>query len=51
MIFLGFPMPVAPPPKIQAGQEQSTPVKKRRKKPIQLFKQSEKNPNEESDDI
>jgi hypothetical protein len=42
MIFLGFPMPVAPPPQIKAGQEQSSPVKKKRKKPIQLFRQTEK---------
>jgi hypothetical protein len=49
--FLGFPLPLAPPPKIQDQQEQATPVKKRRKKPIQLIKLSSKNPNEELDDI
>lgn len=25
MIFLGFPMPIAPPPAAKAGQEQSAP--------------------------
>jgi hypothetical protein len=49
--FLGFPLPLAPPPKNQDQQEQATPVKKRRKKPIQLIKLSSKNPNEELDDI
>jgi hypothetical protein len=31
MIFLGFPMPVAPPPKTQVQQEQSEVVKKKKK--------------------
>ena len=31
MVFLGFPLPVAPPPATKAGQEQSTLVKKRKK--------------------
>jgi hypothetical protein len=35
MIFLGFPLPVAPPPAIKPSQEQSTVVKK--KKRIRLF--------------
>lgn len=28
MIFLGFPLPLAPPPAIKTGQEQSVPVKR-----------------------
>ncbi|WP_326939303.1 hypothetical protein [Actimicrobium sp. GrIS 1.19] len=32
MIFLGFPMPVAPPPSMKAKQEQSVPEKKRKKR-------------------
>jgi hypothetical protein len=32
LVFVGFPLPVAPPPAIKAGQEQSTPVKKRKKR-------------------
>jgi hypothetical protein len=28
MVFLGFPLPVAPPPATKAKQEQSVPVKK-----------------------
>ena len=31
MVFLGFPMPVAPPPKGEVKQEQSVPVKKRKR--------------------
>jgi len=31
MIFLGFPMPVAPPPATKAKQEESVPVKKRKR--------------------
>jgi hypothetical protein len=30
MIFLGFPMPVAPPPSMKAKQEQSVPERKRK---------------------
>jgi hypothetical protein len=30
MIFIGFPLPMAPPPATKAGQEQSVPVKKRK---------------------
>jgi hypothetical protein len=33
MIFLGFPLPMAPPPATQSTQEQSIPVKKRKKRP------------------
>lgn len=29
MIFLGFPLPMAPPPATKTGQEQSVPVKKK----------------------
>jgi hypothetical protein len=36
MILLGFPMPVAPPPALKAGQEQSVKVKKRKRH--KLFK-------------
>jgi hypothetical protein len=32
MIFLGFPLPVAPPPATKARQEQSVGVKKRKKR-------------------
>jgi hypothetical protein len=32
MIFLGFPMPVAPPPATKPRQEQSTPVRRPRKR-------------------
>lgn len=32
MVFLGFPLPVAPPPAIKAGQEQSSVVKRRRRR-------------------
>lgn len=31
MIFLGFPMPVAPPPATKAAQEISATVKKKKK--------------------
>lgn len=31
MIFLGFPMPVAPPPSMKAKQEQSVPEKKKKR--------------------
>jgi hypothetical protein len=31
MVFLGFPLPVAPPPATKARQEESVPVKKRKK--------------------
>lgn len=31
MIFLGFPMPVAPPPAMKAKQEQSVPEQKKKK--------------------
>ena len=32
MVFLGFPMPVAPPPATKPAQEQSDTVKKRDKR-------------------
>lgn len=31
MIFLGFPLPIAPPPAMKARQEESIPVKKKKK--------------------
>ncbi|HAV36568.1 MAG TPA: hypothetical protein DCX52_09475 [Massilia sp.] len=31
MVFLGFPIPVAPPPATRPGQEISTTVKKKKK--------------------
>ena len=31
MVFLGFPLPVAPPPAIKPGQEMSTTVKKKKR--------------------
>jgi hypothetical protein len=30
MVFLGFPLPVAPPPAIKAAQEQTVVVKKKK---------------------
>jgi hypothetical protein len=32
MIFLGFPLPLAPPPAIKPTQEQSVPEKKKKRK-------------------
>lgn len=32
MVFVGFPLPVAPPPVLRAGQEQSTTVKRRKRR-------------------
>lgn len=32
MVFLGFPLPLAPPPALKAGQEQSEPAKKRKRR-------------------
>ena len=32
MVFLGFPLPVAPPPATKPAQEQSDTVRKRRKR-------------------
>jgi hypothetical protein len=32
MVFVGFPLPVAPPPALKAGQEQSTTVKRRKRR-------------------
>ena len=32
MVFLGFPLPVAPPPAIKPAQEISTTVKKKKKR-------------------
>ncbi|RJG11809.1 hypothetical protein [Massilia cavernae] len=32
MVFLGFPLPVAPPPATKARQEESVPVKARKKR-------------------
>ena len=31
MVFLGFPLPVAPPTKIKAVQEESAPVRKKKR--------------------
>lgn len=31
MVFLGFPLPVAPPPAMQPGQETSATVKKKKR--------------------
>jgi hypothetical protein len=31
MAFLGFPLPVAPPPGVKARQEESAPVKKKKR--------------------
>lgn len=32
MVFLGFPLPVAPPPAIKPAQEQTAVVKKKKKR-------------------
>jgi hypothetical protein len=32
MVFLGFPLPVAPPPSTKPGQEISTTIKKKKKR-------------------
>lgn len=32
MVFLGFPLPVAPPPAIKAAQEQTVVVKKKKRR-------------------
>lgn len=32
MVFLGFPMPVAPPPAIRPGPELSAPERRRKKR-------------------
>ena len=34
MVFLGFPLPVAPPPAIKPGQEISTTVKKKKRRRV-----------------
>jgi hypothetical protein len=31
MVFLGFPLPVGPPPKVKAVQEASAPVRKKKR--------------------
>ncbi|MES2126737.1 MAG: hypothetical protein V4463_05650 [Pseudomonadota bacterium] len=32
LVFVGFPIPVAPPPSMKPGQEQSSVVKKRKRR-------------------
>jgi len=39
MVFLGFPMPVAPPPATKPVQEQAVVVKKKKRKPLVLREQ------------
>lgn len=34
MVFLGFPLPVAPPPRIKPGQEISATVEKKKRKRV-----------------
>jgi len=41
MVFLGFPMPVAPPPATKPMQEQAVVVKKKKRKPLVLQEKSE----------
>lgn len=36
MVFLGFPLPVAPPPATKARQEESVPVKAKKKRILLL---------------
>jgi hypothetical protein len=48
MIFLGFPLPVAPPPATKPAQEQSTQVKKRKKR-VQVFETSAAATDDEED--
>jgi hypothetical protein len=31
MVFVGFPLPLAPPPALKAGQEQSATVRRRKR--------------------
>lgn len=41
MVFLGFPIPVAPPPATKAGQEITTTVKKKKKARLLMPGESE----------
>lgn len=41
MVFLGFPIPVAPPPATKPGQEISTTVKKKKKAGLPMAGESE----------
>jgi len=45
MVFLGFPIPMAPPPATRAGQEISTTVKKKKK--ARLLMPGESEPEDE----
>ncbi|HJU71767.1 MAG TPA: hypothetical protein VJ603_07970 [Paucimonas sp.] len=47
MIFLGFPLPVAPPPEIKARQEESVPEKKNKKRIVEEFIVAEKDVEKE----
>ena len=52
MVFLGFPLPVAPPPSTKPGQEISTTVKKKKRVRLLLPGDSEEDEDEgeEEDD-
>jgi hypothetical protein len=46
MAFLGFPLPIAPPPETKARQEESAPVKKNRFDPLNRRVIDESGPGE-----
>jgi len=48
MVFLGFPIPVAPPPATRPGQEISTTVKKKKK--IRLLAPGQAEADDEDDE-
>ena len=47
MVFLGFPIPVAPPPATKPGQEISTTVKKKKK--VRLLTPGQAEADEDAD--
>lgn len=38
MVFLGFPLPVGPPPSIRQGQEQSAPARNKKKQRLDILR-------------
>lgn len=49
MVFLGFPIPVAPPPATKPGQEISTTVKKKKKARLLAPGQAEDDDKDDAD--
>lgn len=49
MVFLGFPIPVAPPPATKPGQEISTTVKKKKK--ARLLAPGQTDTDEDDNDV